>query len=102
MPAGFPCPNPTCLHIFPAEAIKGAAVAAVPALRLDLRLPSADASNSDPDGAAASASQGKGRAAAASGGTATRRPARGAARRACGCGSAGDSRAAPDGSSSGP
>ena len=23
MPAGFPCPNPTCTHVFPTEAIKG-------------------------------------------------------------------------------
>lgn len=24
MPAGFPCPNPTCAHVFPPEAIQGA------------------------------------------------------------------------------
>jgi hypothetical protein len=24
MPTGFPCPNPTCLHVFPPEAVQGA------------------------------------------------------------------------------
>jgi hypothetical protein len=30
MPSGFPCPNPTCSHVFPPEAVKGAIALACP------------------------------------------------------------------------